>query len=118
MAENLGFTSETINYDNLIAGTADVVTEGATILLGEGVIARGTVLGKVTVGGKYRAYNAVNVDGSQNPVAICAEEVDATLADVITSIYLAGAFAKSKLVGYADAIKPTLRALGIFVKEV
>jgi hypothetical protein len=49
MAESLGITSQTINYDGLFAGAQDIATEGVTILTGANLV-RGTVLGKVSAG--------------------------------------------------------------------
>jgi len=53
-----------------------------TIASGAGVIAPGTVLGKVTASGKYIASAVGAADGSETAAAICIYGCDATSADV------------------------------------
>lgn len=60
--------------------------EAVTILSGEGVLAIGTVLGKVTASGKYVAHVNGASDGSQTAVAVLIDAVDATSADVTRAI--------------------------------
>jgi len=68
--------------------------------------------------GKFRKYNAANIDGTATPCAILAEDADASTGDVTTSVYTAGSFVDSKLTGYAAAtMRLPLAALGIYVKE-
>ena len=67
---------------------------------------------------KWRAYNAVNIDGSQFPIAILGEDIDATAADAAPAVlYLGGQFKASGLTGYTAALQPALRDVGIIVKE-
>lgn len=74
--------------DDLLAGEQQVDTIKATLLSGEGVVTRGTVVGIVTAGGKYRASAAANGDGSETPTAVVASEsADATSADADTMVY-------------------------------
>lgn len=56
--------------------------EEVVIASGRSLVA-GTVLGKLTSGGKYVAYNNALVDGSQTAVGILYESVDATSADAV-----------------------------------
>ncbi|MFA8387573.1 MAG: head decoration protein [Pelagibaca sp.] len=53
-----------------------------TIAGGAGIIAPGTVLGKITESGKYLASAAGATDGSQTAVAIALYGCDATTSDV------------------------------------
>lgn len=53
---------------------------------GAGVIKAGTVLGKITSGGKYDPSPASGGDGSQTGVAILIYETDVTDGDVVVSI--------------------------------
>lgn len=68
--------------------------------------------------GKFKVVNSANVDGSENPYAVLAEDVDATSADKVVTGYLSGDFNEAKLVfGGSDTIathEDKLRALGIF----
>ncbi len=53
---------------------------------GAGIVYAGTVLGKLTSGGKYVPSPNTGSDGSQTAVAILWEDVDATDADVVASV--------------------------------
>ena len=55
--------------------------EVVTVASGSGVIPAGMVLGKITVGGKYKPYDDDNADGSEVADAIAYDGVDATSAD-------------------------------------
>ena len=61
--------------------------DAIVIASGSGVLKVGTVLGKITASGKYKASPATGSDGSQVAVAVLLYEVDATSADVpVTAI--------------------------------
>lgn len=53
---------------------------------GAGVILAGTVLGKITSGGKYTPSPDTGGDGSQTAVAVLLDDVDVTDADVEATI--------------------------------
>lgn len=55
--------------------------ETVTIASGAGIIAPGSVLGRVTASGKYVLSPATGADGSQTGVAIALYGCDATSAD-------------------------------------
>lgn len=106
-------------HDNLIAGTAvNAVTE--SIVLDTGNLTRGALLGRITASGKYVLSLAAAEDGSQTPVAILAEDTDATSADKTTVAYLTGEFNTAAMTfgtGHtAASVKAGLRDLGIFLK--
>ena len=106
--------------DNLIAGDFPIVTDGVTIVTGETLV-RGSLLGKVTATGKYKLSLSAAVDGSQTPVAIASEAVDASAADVITTVYKSGEFNQNQITfgtGHtAASVKAALRALCIFLND-
>lgn len=58
----------------------DVRRKG-TIASGEGVLKRGSLLGKVTASGKWVLSEAAAADGSQDPRGVLLHDVDATAAD-------------------------------------
>lgn len=60
---------------------SDYSIEPVTVVSGAGVLDIGTVLGKITASGKYKAAAADAVDGSQTAVAVLAEKIDASAAD-------------------------------------
>lgn len=53
-----------------------------TIASGAGVLEIGTVLGKITESGKFEAHADGASDGTETAIAVLAEKVDATSADV------------------------------------
>ena len=54
-----------------------------TLVSGSGVVAIGTVLGKVTASGKYAPLTPGASTGAQNAAAIILETADASSADVL-----------------------------------
>ena len=112
--ETVGTSTE----DNLIAGNAHLlVGRKITVVSGQGVLVRGTVLGKVTASGKYVKSLSASSDGSQTPDLILAKDVDATSADAQALAYARGDFAAQALtLGTAHtvaSITEGLRAKGI-----
>lgn len=82
---------------------------GVLLAQGNGVIAKGTVLGKVTATSKFKPYAAANADGSQTAVCILDNDADTTNGDVGGSAWIAGIFDESKLVGVDAAAKTALK---------
>lgn len=117
-------STETFTPDNLVAGDFPIVTEKATIAsAAANDLKRGTILGKITTGGKLTGAKSTSNDGSQTPYAILAEDVDATAEDQKATVYLTGSFNKASLIAVAegedaDTFKAGLRDISIFVKEV
>jgi hypothetical protein len=111
--------SETYTPQNLIAGDYPLVTD--IVIVDTGVLAIGTVLGKITASGKYKICDSTAVDGSAAPLCILGEAVDATSADVNAVVYLSGAFDENQLVfGGTDTAathRAALRAKNIYLKK-
>ena len=116
------YFESTVNApDNLIAGYSDVIAIPITVVSGEGVLGRGSVLGKITESTKYDLVNSAgDDDGSRTAAAILAEDVDATEADVVTVAYVKGEFNENACVfggeDTADTHRATLQALGIILR--
>lgn len=77
--------------DHLGAGSAikseangDLSRETIVIVSGSGKLPANTVLGKITVGGKYKPYDDNNADGSEVAAGVLIYDVDATSADATT----------------------------------
>lgn len=90
-----------------------------------GVIVAGTVLGKLTSGGKYVISPNSGSDGSQTAVAILIDNVDVTDADVVAAVILRDAEVNGDCLvfdstvddGTKEATKATqLAAVGIIVR--
>lgn len=117
-----GIAAEVFVPDQLFAGPFQVVSHQITVASGAGVLTRGTVLGRITASGKYIKSVASANDGSQTPVAILADAVDATSADALGGCYLSGEFNGNALVYDASwtvaTLQPALRPYSIFVKAM
>jgi len=83
----------------------DLSRETLTIVSGSGKLSAGTVLGQITVGGKYKPYDNNNSDGSETAKAILVYDVDATSADAaaVCIVRLAEVW-KSRLVWAATVL--------------
>jgi len=108
--------------DNLIAGNeVDFNLKGVTILAGQGILERGSVLGIITAGGKGKLVAKASVDGSQAAKFILADTVDTTSEDVVAQCYQSGQFNREALIFAADNTaadhEDNLRVYGILLKD-
>ena len=99
--------------------------ENIIIESGAGIIAPGTVLGKVTATGKYIASAVGAADGSETPVAINIYGADASTGDAAVSAIVRDAEVNGHCLVYhadrdqpaeKDAANAALGALGIIVR--
>lgn len=99
--------------------------EAIVIAAGAGIIAAGTVLGKVTATSKYVASAAGATDGSQTPAAIAIHGADASGADVTVSAIVRDAEVNGKCLTYhpdrdlpaeKTAAGAALATLGVIVR--
>ena len=68
----------------------DYTRETVTITSGAGKLEPGTVLGKITTGGKYTGLTPAATNGSQNAAGIIWAGVDASAADAPGVVVLRG----------------------------
>lgn len=115
MAISYGVTTETQAADNLLAGGHEPIEIPITLVSGQNLV-RGTVLGRITDGGKYTAYVSTAEDGSQVPRAILGKDTNATSADQKTWAYVHGVFNSAALTGSSAAAALKLLEFGIVVK--
>ncbi len=117
---------ESFNPHDLIAGDFPLKTEAIILAKGQ-KLKRGSVLGRIKATGKFVLSRktldgaAVNSDGSETPLRILAEDVDASDKDQVTIAYRTGSFLKQGLTlheshSYSD-IKYDLEARSIFIEE-
>lgn len=110
--------------DNLLAGdNVLLVTRGETILTGQGVLVRGSVLGRQTSGGKMVLVDSDGTDdGRRAAYAILAETVDTGAGDVVSVVYMTGIFNEDALIFSAgddkEDYRSALRLLNIHLKTV
>ena len=116
MSESKGITEVSLAADDFKAGEFPIQHAPVTIASGQGELAKGTVLGKISASGKYAAYDDDASDGTQAAKLILAEAVDATSADVKAMAWRTGCFKESKLTGIDDNGIADLDALCIFVR--
>ncbi|MDF2891238.1 MAG: bacteriophage lambda head decoration protein [Clostridia bacterium] len=117
MYEEIG----TFAPDNLIAGeNVPIQLNGITILAGQGVLKRGSVIGIITASGKGKHVAKASVDGSEIAKFILADDVDTT-ADVVAQCYQSGLFNREALIfpaaNTAADHEDSLRQYGIFLKD-
>ncbi|MDN2578932.1 head decoration protein [Aquibium sp. ELW1220] len=85
--------------------------ETITIASGAGVIAPGSVLGKITASGKYLVSTIGATDGSQTAAAVSLYGCDATSADQKIAAILRDAEVNGNILTYhADRDQPAERA--------
>jgi hypothetical protein len=68
----------------------DYTRETVTLASGAGKLAPGTVLGRITTGGKYTGLAPAATNGSQNAAGILWADVDATEVDAPGVVILRG----------------------------
>jgi hypothetical protein len=74
--------------------------EQVVIVSGAGALKSGTVLGKITASGKYKATTVAAADGSEDAAGILLEAVDATAADVEAVIIARDAIVSNQGLSY------------------
>ncbi len=103
----------------------DFTRETVTLASGAGKLAPGTVLGKITTGGKYTGLAPAATNGSQNAAGILWAAVDATDADAPGVVLLRGpAIVNRHEIGFPDGATEAqittattaLAALGIILR--
>ena len=114
-----GMKSALFVPDQLVAGTLQLVTD--TGIITGGAFKRGTVPGLVAASGKYTQCVKTAEDGSQLPVAILVDDVDASSFDQNGGLYLMGEFNQHRIIfdnSWTTAdLKKALRPLAIFLKD-
>jgi len=91
---------ETSNVQSFVLG-GEPVTDSETILSGQD-LAQFSVVGRVTASGKFILSNSGAADGSENPVGITLEAVDATGGDETAPLYKGGEFDLDQCIFHAS----------------
>ncbi|MDQ3232084.1 MAG: head decoration protein [Pseudobdellovibrionaceae bacterium] len=114
------------NPHDLIAGDFPLKTEAITLAKGQN-LKRGSVLGRIKASGKFVLSRKTNdsaaevSDGSEFPLRILAEDVNALDKDQVTVAYRTGSFLKQGLTlheshNFSD-IKYDLEIRSIFIED-
>lgn len=105
-------------YDGLCGGHGKML-KNIEIPSGQGILKKGTVLGKVTSTSKYIKCLSTAVDGSQTAKAVLAYDVDATSSDVVATAIWKGTVNREKLIvsspDTAETHEDNLRNVGILL---
>lgn len=122
-----GVFAETYLPDQLIAGNEHLVTETQTLAQQAAVLARGTLLGKVTATGDLTVCVKTAADGSQTPYGILVDQTDATAGAVSCGVYVKGEFNVHKMTIDASwganlgaqfaALQDPARAVQLYLKQ-
>lgn len=103
------FAGKFINFTLTASGADFIVGDGFDITIAAG-------------SGEYAICNSAAVDGSQFPVCVAAEAMDASLAARNISVYITGVFIETSLIfGGSDTIathKNALRDKNIYVQPI
>ncbi|KNF08548.1 bacteriophage lambda head decoration protein D [Gottschalkia purinilytica] len=107
--------------DGLIVDTRiSALPKEIKIQKGQGLLLRGTVLGKIKENNLCVILDSTKTDGSQEPYCVLADDVETEVKDVVSTGYFTGIFDKSSLIfGGSDTVdihEDKLRKLNIHVK--
>jgi hypothetical protein len=90
--------------------------------LKSGALSRGTVIGLITASGKGAIVLSTATDGTKDPYGVLTEDIDATAADVETTVYVTGEFNEDALTFGGEDTKAThkvgMRQIGLFLKPI
>lgn len=116
------YTNEgTLSVDNLGGGDFPRATDDIVLSGGQGVLARGTVLGVITASGEAVVSTAGATDGSEDPKYILAETTDTSGGDVVAPIYKSGSFNEREITlgaGHTIAsVRDALELRGIYLRS-
>jgi Bacteriophage lambda head decoration protein D len=112
-------TSE-VKPAEILYSYAKFTQKGVTLAGGQGLLAGGTVLGRVTATKKYVAYTdgATGGAGSDTARGVLRQPVDTSKGDVPGNIVISGILKRSKLVGLTAAAVTDLDAREDTVNDI
>lgn len=107
------FSSDSFAYDELVAG--ETVTTSGVILTGQGVLLRGTILGKDGATGKWSRAAAP-------PAGILVHDIDTTAGDVTGIVHVQGKYKDNVVILPAGKTMAETRAAlwdsGVYLLDV
>ena len=110
-------------YDKLIYDiTIDRRVKGVSLASGQGVLAKGTVLGIVTLTGVAKVVDSTKEDGTETADCVLTDAVDTGTTDPVPAeAYSSGSFNRQALIfggtDTADLHETILRGKGIFLSD-
>ena len=109
MPQNASYATSSFAFDALVAGGMPPISRKVTLITGQNLV-RGAVLGIITASGKYTLSASAAADGSQTPVAILADDCNASGGDAEALIYERGDFNDAKITLGAGHTVASVRA--------
>ena len=98
-----------------------LLTKGVQLAKGQGVLARGSVIGVVTASGKGVLVDKAAEDGSKVAKYVLVNATDTTDADVMAVCYQSGVLHRNALTfggeSTADDHAEELRTVGIYLRD-
>lgn len=101
----------------LSEGEGAISRDVVTIVAGAGALVAGTVLGKITASGKYKAYASGNADGSQTAVGVLYAAAPSSASDQsAVAIVRVAEVAGALLTGSDAAAVTSLKTANVVVR--
>lgn len=94
--------------------TIDATTVGVVDSLGNKPMKAGTIVGKITSGGKYAAYDNALSNGREVAAGILTESINLKDGDVITGILMHGSVLEARISGLDSGARADLAGRIIF----
>lgn len=107
-----GTTSTALTPVTVIGSNQLPLRKTVTIVAGANLVA-GTIMGIITVGGKYKKAVSTNGDGSETAVGVLLEDAAAASADVEAVVGFVGSYVDASTTALTAAYRTTLLARGI-----
>lgn len=112
--------SDTLNYDNLIAGLQKPpVTETGTVRMGE-AFSRGALVGRLTATQKWQTLDYTAI-ANFDKLGIATEAIDSTAGEVVTDLFVEGEFSENAVIlAYSDTPaewRALLDVKGIYLRK-
>lgn len=111
-----GPTENTLSLPSLIANDNPVILKKTIVANAGAARVAGTVLGRISSGGKLDNYDNNDNDGTEVAIAILLEDVAASATDTEALVGFAGVYRQAGLTGLDAAGILDLEARGIYVK--
>ncbi|MDI2091616.1 head decoration protein [Commensalibacter oyaizuii] len=121
-AQIYGNKDVSYRQDNLIAGELQPVTQSITLKGNQGILRRGTIIGKDNTG-VYVVSKATATDGSEKALAVLVDTYDTSSGDVSgAGGYFTGEFNASRIIiddsWTLETLRDAGRPLALFFQDV
>lgn len=110
----MGLTSTSMTFSDILAGDTNIIATRTIVADAANDRAAGTVLGKITVGGKLDVYDGDGTDnGCRNAMGVLMADVAKGSTDTKAPVLLLGMVRRAALTGLDADGEAELNAVGI-----